>query len=161
MKRSVCNIVFGGIGGQGILKASEICATAALCEGHHVKKSEVHGMAQRGGSVESHVRFGDAVYSPLVGAGLADFLVCFHKDEHQRLRPFLKPGGTDLTDYLEPAARAITHPRHLNTFLVGALSARLGIGEESWTKAMHAVFDAKILEENLKVFRAGRSVEIQ
>ena len=79
MNNRVYSITFGGIGGQGILKASEICSWAALYAGYHVKKSEVHGMSQRGGSVESHVRFGKRVYSPLVPAGGADVLVCFHK----------------------------------------------------------------------------------
>ena len=63
------NITFGGTGGQGILKAAEICGWAAMFAGYHVKKSEVHGMAQRGGSVESHVRFGKKVFSPIVSAG--------------------------------------------------------------------------------------------
>ena len=58
-------ILFYGIGGQGVLAAAEICARAALIEGHDVKKTEVHGMAQRGGSVESFVRFGTKVLSPL------------------------------------------------------------------------------------------------
>ncbi len=159
MKSNVCNIVFGGIGGQGILKASEICATAALCEGHHVKKSEVHGMAQRGGSVESHVRFGDAVYSPLVGAGGADYLVCFHEDEHERLRRFLRREGVDLTVYLKQAADALRDRRQLNTFLVGVLSAHLEISQGSWEKALEAVFESRIREENYRVFVAGRSLK--
>ncbi|HPD48468.1 MAG TPA: 2-oxoacid:acceptor oxidoreductase family protein [Anaerohalosphaeraceae bacterium] len=159
MKRDVCNIVFGGVGGQGILKASEICALAALYEGHHVRKSEVHGMAQRGGSVESHVRFGSAVYSALVPVGSADFLVCFHAEEHERLKPFLKEGGTDLTACLGPALRAVTRRQHLNTYLVGVLSARLPFEEASWMKALEAVFDARILKENIKVFVAGRSAQ--
>ena len=131
LDNNVCNIVFGGISGQGILKASEICALAALYEGYHVKKSEVHGMAQRSGSVESHVRYGSKVYSPLVYCGKADFLVCFHADEHLRLKSFLKQDGTDLTVYLEQALTAITNPRHLNTFLIGVLSVHLKIREKS------------------------------
>jgi len=78
MSDQAFSITFGGVGGQGILKASEICGWAAMYAGYHVKKSEVHGMAQRGGSVESHLRFGKKVYSPLIPAGSADFLVCFH-----------------------------------------------------------------------------------
>ena len=76
------SILFCGIGGQGILKAAEVCCLAAMYEGFHVKKSEVHGMAQRGGSVESHVRFGEKVYSPLIGRGQADIL--FSTDETER-----------------------------------------------------------------------------
>ncbi|MHC4773076.1 MAG: 2-oxoacid:acceptor oxidoreductase family protein, partial [Planctomycetota bacterium] len=72
-KQSEYNVTFGGIGGQGIIKASELVGWAAMYEGYHVKKSEVHGMSQRGGSVESHVRFGKKIYSPLVSPGGADF----------------------------------------------------------------------------------------
>lgn len=161
MKNNVCNILFGGIGGQGILKASEICALAAFYEGYHVKKSEVHGMAQRGGSVESHVRFGSKVYSPLVSSGNADFLVCFHKDEHLRLKPFLKKDGKDLAVYLDKAQEKIENPRHLNTFLLGVLSAHLTLKEKSWTMALSRVFTKKLVVQNLKVFFDGRSIALK
>jgi indolepyruvate ferredoxin oxidoreductase beta subunit len=159
MNSKVYSITFGGIGGQGILKASEICGWAALLAGYHVKKSEVHGMSQRGGSVESHVRFGRRVYSPLVPARGADFLVCFHQEEHPRLRAFLKEDGVDLTGFLEKATRAMAgNPRGLNTCLVGVLSARLPIKEECWMKAIEAVFRGKNVEENKKVFLDGREL---
>jgi len=154
----VYSITFGGIGGQGVLKASEICGWAAMFAGYHVKKSEVHGMSQRGGSVESHVRFGKCVYSPLVPAGGADFLVCFHQEEHPRLLSFLKPDGVDLTGYLEKAEKAVENPRGVNTCLVGVLSAKLPIQEEYWMKAIEAVFKGKGVEENKKVFLDGRKI---
>jgi indolepyruvate ferredoxin oxidoreductase beta subunit len=157
MKDKVYSITFGGIGGQGVLKASEICSWAALFAGYHVKKSEVHGMAQRGGSVESHVRFGKRVYSPLVPTGGADVLVCFHLDEHPRLRQFLKKDGVDLAGYLEKATLTTAdNPRGLNTCLVGVLSAKLPIKEEHWRKAIETVFRGKGVEENEKVFLDGR-----
>ncbi|OHB63623.1 MAG: hypothetical protein A2Y76_03425 [Planctomycetes bacterium RBG_13_60_9] len=156
MNNRVYSITFGGIGGQGVLKASEICSWAAMFAGHHVKKSEVHGMSQRGGSVESHVRFGKRVYSPLVAAGGADFLVCLHQEEHPRLLAFLKKDGVDLTGYLEKAQQVVENPRGLNTCLVGVLSAKLPIKEEHWMKAMEAVFKGKGVEENRKVFLDGR-----
>ena len=158
MNNKVYSITFGGIGGQGVLKASEICGWAAMFAGYHVKKSEVHGMSQRGGSVESHVRFGKRVYSPLVPAGGADFLVCFHPEEHPRLLSFLKPDGADLTGYLEKAEKAVENPRGLNTCLVGVLSAKLPIKEEFWMKAIEAVFKGKGVEENKKVFLDGRKI---
>jgi indolepyruvate ferredoxin oxidoreductase beta subunit len=156
MKNEVCNITFGGVGGQGILKASEICGWAAMLAGYHVKKSEVHGMAQRGGSVESHLRFGPKVYSPLVAAGQGDYLVCFHEDEHARLKTFLKRDGVDLFRYLDKAKSEIANPRHLNTYLVGVLSAYLPIKEEFWTAAIEKVFKKSIVEENKQVFLKGR-----
>ena len=158
MKNQVYSITFGGIGGQGVLKASEICGWAAMFAGYHVKKSEVHGMSQRGGSVESHVRFGKRVFSPLVPAGGADFLVCFHQEEHPRLLGFLKPDGVDLTAYLEKAEKTVENPRGLNTCLVGVLSAKLPIKEEFWMKAIEAVFKGKGVEENKKVFLDGRKI---
>ena len=159
MKDKVYSITFGGIGGQGILKASEICGWAAMFAGYHVKKSEVHGMSQRGGSVESHVRFGRRVYSPLVPVGGADVLVCFHLEEHPRLEPFLKKEGVDLTDYLDKVTHAMAdNPRGLNTCLVGVLSAKLPIKEEHWMKAIEAVFKGKGVEENKKVFLDGRKI---
>jgi indolepyruvate ferredoxin oxidoreductase beta subunit len=159
MNDRVYSITFGGIGGQGVLKASEICSWAALYAGYHVKKSEVHGMSQRGGSVESHVRFGRRVYSPLVPAGGADVLICFHAEEHPRLAPFLKKDGVDLTGYVEKAAQAVAgNPRGLNTCLVGVLSTKLPIREEHWLQALETVFQGKGVEENKKVFLDGRKL---
>ncbi len=151
------NILFCGIGGQGVLTASELCAWAAVYEGYHVKKSEVHGMAQRGGSVESHLRFGKAVYSPLIPCGQAHYLVSFYKDEGERLRGFLKSGtGRDLSRYLEQAQKTLEDRRYLNTFLVGILSRYLKIKEKSWIRGLEAVFSAKNLQENKRIFLLGR-----
>ncbi len=158
MDNKVYSIMFGGIGGQGVLKASEICGWAALHAGYHVKKSEVHGMAQRGGSVESHLRFGKKVYSPLISSGAADFLVCFHHDEHPRLKSVLKRGGVDLIEFLDRAREAVENPRCLNACLMGVLSSHLSIPEDCWMKAIETVFKKSILAENKKVFQAGRDM---
>ncbi len=83
------NILFSGVGGQGILLASELTAHAQLAAGFDVKKSEVHGMAQRGGSVEAHLRYGERVYSPLIEPGTADILVAFETLEAARYLPYL------------------------------------------------------------------------
>lgn len=153
---SVCNITFGGIGGQGTLTASEVCGWAAMFAGFHVKKSEVHGMAQRGGSVESHLRFGKRVFSPLVSLGQGDFLVCFHEEEHERLKTFLKPGGVDLFEWLAKGQSEIKDPRHINTYLVGVLSSYLPFDTDCWMKAIEKVLKKKILEENKQVFMEAR-----
>lgn len=84
------NVLVVGVGGQGVLVASEVLAAAALLSGLDVKKSEVHGMAQRGGSVVSHVRFGWTVHSPLVEKGEADFLVSFERLETLRYLDYLR-----------------------------------------------------------------------
>jgi indolepyruvate ferredoxin oxidoreductase, beta subunit len=82
-----------GVGGQGILLATQIAARAALLEGHDVKTNEVHGMAQRGGSVVAQVRFGQKVYSPLVPAGSAQVLASLERIEALRFAGFLAPQG--------------------------------------------------------------------
>ena len=113
-------------------------------------------MAQRGGSVESHLRFGEEVFSPLIPAGQADFLVPFHPDEDARLRDMLKPKGVDLIDALERATREVKDPRYRNIFLLGVLSARLTLGEAQWLRAIEKVFKNKNIDENKRVFQRGR-----
>ncbi|MBN1348110.1 indolepyruvate oxidoreductase subunit beta [candidate division KSB1 bacterium] len=93
-ENSITNVVFCGVGGQGIIVASDILSDVALSAGFDVKKSEVHGMAQRGGSVISQVRFGEKVYSPLISKGGADIIVAFEKLEALRYLDYLRPGGS-------------------------------------------------------------------
>ena len=132
------NILFYGVGGQGVLSAAEICALAALNEGHHVKKSEVKGMAQRGGSVESYVRFGACVLSPLPNKGRVDILVCLYASEYPRLKDELGPGGIDLMPYLDQAHVAVgEYKKFLNAFMLGVVSSFLEIKESSWLKAIN------------------------
>jgi indolepyruvate ferredoxin oxidoreductase beta subunit len=89
----ITNVLFAGVGGQGIILASKILAKCAFVSGYMVKESELHGMAQRGGSVTSHVRFGEEVYSPLIHRGKADFLVAMEELEGLRYAYYLKPNG--------------------------------------------------------------------
>lgn len=95
-RKSTTNIALVGVGGQGIILAGEVIARAAMLAGYDVKKSEVHGMAQRGGSVTSHIRFGQKVYSPLIPEGETDYLVSFELLESLRYADSLAPGGTAL-----------------------------------------------------------------
>ncbi|OQX13332.1 MAG: indolepyruvate oxidoreductase subunit beta [Desulfobulbaceae bacterium A2] len=88
------NILFSGVGGQGILLASEVTALAFLAAGQDVKKSEVHGMAQRGGSVVAHLRYGERVYSPLIEPGAVDVQLAFELLEAARYLPMLGPRST-------------------------------------------------------------------
>ncbi len=83
-----------GVGGQGVLLASGILAEVGIRAGYDAKKSEVHGMAQRGGSVVSHVRWAKKVLSPLIGLGEVDYLLGLEKLEALRYIEVLKPGGT-------------------------------------------------------------------
>ena len=157
MSEKIANILFCGTGGQGILTAAEICGWAALFQGYHVKKSEVHGMAQRGGSVESHVRFGEKVFSPIIPKGDVDILVPFDEGEHDRLHAFLRADGTDLLEDLQNAAGQVADKRFLNTYLLGKLSKHLSLKEENWLKAFETVLKPKYQEENKRVFLQGRT----
>ncbi|MGB7631529.1 MAG: indolepyruvate oxidoreductase subunit beta [Candidatus Deferrimicrobium sp.] len=87
------DVFLAGVGGQGTLLASEVLGEAFLLSGYDVKKSEVHGMAQRGGSVTTHLRFGPKVFSPLIEPGKADLLIAFEKVEALRFAHYLRPGG--------------------------------------------------------------------
>ncbi|NPV44600.1 MAG: indolepyruvate oxidoreductase subunit beta [Firmicutes bacterium] len=89
----VTGIMIVGVGGQGVILASELLCEAAMRAGYDVKKSEVHGMAQRGGSVVSNVRFGKKVYSPLISKGEADILLSFEQLETLRWLDYIKPEG--------------------------------------------------------------------
>ena len=88
------NILFSGVGGQGILLARELTAAALLQAGYDVKKSEVHGMAQRGGSVTAQLRYGKRVYSPLIDPGSADIQMAFEMMEAVRYLPYLNQAST-------------------------------------------------------------------
>ena len=89
----VKNILLVGVGGQGTILASKILTSALMKAGYDVKMSEIHGMSQRGGSVSTQVRYGDKVYSPIVGKGSADVIVAFEEMEALRWLDHLKIGG--------------------------------------------------------------------
>jgi indolepyruvate ferredoxin oxidoreductase beta subunit len=94
----ITNILVCGIGGQGVMTAAEILAQTAIAKGYDVKKSEVAGMAQRGGVVTSHVRFGSKVWSPVITPGTADILVGFEVAEGSRWADMLRPGGVAMVN---------------------------------------------------------------
>jgi len=98
MGGKVTSLLLAGVGGQGILLASDIICKVMMEKGLDVKKSEVHGMAQRGGCVTSHVRYGQKVYSPLARKGDVDMIVSFEKLEALRYLDYLKKGGMILVN---------------------------------------------------------------
>ncbi|HEX7504524.1 MAG TPA: indolepyruvate oxidoreductase subunit beta, partial [Syntrophales bacterium] len=98
MENKVKSLLLAGVGGQGILLASDIICKVMMDKGYDVKKSEVHGMAQRGGCVTSHVRYGKKVYSPLARKGDIDMIVSFEKLESLRYLDYLKSGGMVLVN---------------------------------------------------------------
>lgn len=99
------NILLVGVGGQGTILVSKILSTGLVEAGYDVKMSEIHGMAQRGGSVSTQVRYGEKVYSPIIGIGDADILVSFETMETLRWLEYLKPEGVVvINDYEIPSA---------------------------------------------------------
>ncbi|MFW6154712.1 MAG: 2-oxoacid:acceptor oxidoreductase family protein [Planctomycetota bacterium] len=160
MAQDVMNIVVAGLGGQGVLTASDIIAAAAFGAGRDVKKAEVHGMSQRGGSVRTDVRFGatpDAtVLSPMVTAGEADVLMVLADDQVDVHRAVLADGGTLITPESIDTDR-LPHPRSLNVAMVGALSKLLDFDESTWREAIFAVLPENLHEINAEAFRLGRS----
>ena len=187
MANKTTDVFICGVGGQGILLASEILSDVALAKGLDIKKSEVHGMAQRGGSVVSHVRFGETIYSPVIAEGEADILASFEKMEALRWIQFVKPGGKVIVNSQEivpsgmetypPAidrkiservpdamfidalklAKEAGHLRAVNIVMLGAFSHFLGFSEDEWKSAIKARVPKKTIEINLKAFELGRA----
>ncbi len=151
-----CNIIVAGLGGQGVLTATDIVAEVALRAGFDVKKSAIKGMSQRGGSVTCDVRFGAEIHSPMVPAGEADFLLALEATQVETNRHLLRAGGVTI----EPSAidaEKLAQKKMLNVALLGALSAHLSMGEHEWLEAVGAAFAPKFLEENRRAFLLGRA----
>lgn len=105
----VNNVLLSGVGGQGIILASKVLSAGLIEAGYDVKMSEVHGMAQRGGSVTTQVRFGEKVYSPIIGLGQADIIIAFEKMEGGKWLDHLNPNGKMvINDYKIPSAPILT-----------------------------------------------------
>lgn len=103
----VNNILLAGVGGQGILLASEVLSEAMMIAGFDVKKNEIHGMSQRGGSVVSHVRWGEKVYSPIIPEGEVDILFSFELLETSRYLPLLRKDGKVVVNNLKIAPPSV------------------------------------------------------
>jgi indolepyruvate ferredoxin oxidoreductase beta subunit len=104
----ITNFLFVGVGGQGILTASDIAASVGLAAGLEAKKSEVHGFSQRGGVVESHVRWGERVGAPTAEKGTVDFLIALEMLESARWIDWLRPGGALLINRQRIAPMTVT-----------------------------------------------------
>jgi len=152
----VTNVVVAGLGGQGVLKGTDILAAVALRAGFDVKKSEIKGMSQRGGSVTGDVRFGDRVFSPMVPQGEADYLLVLEPTQVEPTRHLLRQDGVLITpDAIQ--ADALPHKRTLNVALLGALSAHLPMPEALWLDALRSSFDETFFDGNKKAFLLGRT----
>lgn len=149
------NVVFAGIGGQGVILASDLLTVAAFRSGYDVKKSELHGMSQRGGSVSSDVRFGKKVWSPMIPEGEADYLVSLAEDQVEVFRHLLKPGGV----LLSPSLFGDYDPgRSMNLAMLGALNVHLRFDDAIWEQLIRETFpDEKLFTVNQEAFRKGTS----
>jgi indolepyruvate ferredoxin oxidoreductase beta subunit len=135
MENKVKSLLLAGVGGQGILLASDIICKVMMEKGYDVKKSEVHGMAQRGGCVTSHVRYGQKVYSPLARKGDIDIIVSFEKLEALRYLDYLKSGGLVLVNDEE------IYPPSVN------------LGDADYPKDIYASIRSQFGQEKLKIIQ--------
>jgi indolepyruvate ferredoxin oxidoreductase beta subunit len=159
-KTEITNIVIAGLGGQGVLKASDIVAEAAFRAGYDVKKSEIHGMSQRGGSVTSDVRFGKRIYSPMVPPGEADYLVVLSPDQVEPNRWQLRKGGNLITPDAIPAPK-LRDKRSINVALLGWLSVSLPFAESDWLEAIRQNLAEKLHAANLQALAIGREAAMK
>jgi Pyruvate:ferredoxin oxidoreductase and related 2-oxoacid:ferredoxin oxidoreductases, gamma subunit len=189
MSNNTTSAVLVGVGGQGTILVSRILTSGLAEAGYEVKMSEIHGMSQRGGSVSTHVRWGDKLYSPVIGKGSADILVAFEKIEALRYADLLKPQAVAvINDYkidssttaagleeypggvleamqrytrcyilnAEAIAEGLGNPKCMNVVLFGAMAKVLGLEKIDWERIISAVVPAKLLDLNLRAYRAGR-----
>jgi indolepyruvate ferredoxin oxidoreductase, beta subunit len=185
--KDITNVLIVGVGGQGTILASDILVEAAVRAGHDAKKSEIHGMSQRGGSVFSHVRFGSKVYSPVIPRGGSDFLVSLEEMETLRWQPFLNKNTRlilSTTRILPP--NAAVYPEGIidalkaefaqtsvvdadalaleagnkqvsNVILLGALAAHLDFPNEVWKETLQQCVPQGLFDINWAAFEKGRA----
>ena len=154
MSEAVTNVLFAGIGGQGIILASDLLSEMAFRCGFDVKKSEIHGMSQRGGSVSGDVRFGKKVYSPMIPAGEADYLVVLSEDQVEVCKNMVNENTVILT----PAILGDFDPgKSLNVAMLGALNAGLKLDKDIWFGLLRDHFKGELAEVNVAAFERGEA----
>ncbi len=185
---NITNILMVGVGGQGTVLSSNIVSLAAMYGGLDVKKSEIHGMSQRGGSVFSHVRFGEKVHSAVIPEGEADILLALEEMETLRWLNYLKPGGrivclcenilpATISEYpagtadfiqknypgsylVDPAElkAKLNNTKVLNVAMLGLISCLVDIDELAWKRAITELTPVGTSELNLAAFEAGKQL---
>ena len=180
------DILIVGVGGQGTLLASRVLGKYALDKGFDVKLSEVHGMAQRGGSVMTYVRIGEKIASPIIDEGRADLILAFEKLEALRYLHYLKEGGETLysTQEIMPmpvVTGAAEYPQGIeallpgtgvdalalaleagnakaaNSVMLGALCKKMGLDRQAFEETLLASIPQKTIDMNKKAFELGYS----
>ena len=151
----IMNVKFAGLGGQGILTCTDILGRVVFDLGNDVKKAEVHGMSQRGGAITSDLRFGEKVMSPMIPAGMADYLVVLGDDQIDANKHFLKEGGI-LVKPSDFDASKLENKRTLNVALLGALSKYMDFSVDQWLNAIHQQLAERLHVVNERAFALGR-----
>jgi indolepyruvate ferredoxin oxidoreductase beta subunit len=157
MGKNTTNVILCGIGGQGVILASEILAEAAFIEGWDVKKSEIRGLSQLGGSVNSSVRWGRKVYSPIIPAYQTDFLLALMTDEMANPTPEQNTNACIIKG-TENEYDKLPNIKCANTYMLGKLSSYLDFNEASWQQAMTKQLKPHLIEINLTAFLLGKEV---
>lgn len=151
----VTNVKIAGLGGMGVLTAAAVLAETAFRAGRDVKRSELHGMSQRGGSVCSCVRFGAKIFSPMIPHGETDFLLLMAPGEIELYRGELRSAeGIITADMFAP--EDLPRRQCLNAAMLGALSLRLPFPPATWVEAFSAFFKRELAEVNTGAFNIGR-----
>ncbi len=180
------NVLMVGVGGQGIIMASNILTKAAMHAGFDAKKSEIHGMSQRGGSVFSHVRFGETIHSPTISHGEADVLFSLELMETLRWLEYARRDTTIIASeqcinpaevkeypkgvreelekrgpqviFVDPKALKshIENSKFANVALLGVLSTRINLAENAWRAAIEELIPDEFVEGNWNAFQFGR-----
>jgi len=183
------NILMVGVGGQGIILASDIISLAAMKAGYDAKKNEIHGMSQRGGSVFSHIRYGKKIYSPTIPEGQTDILVSLEEMETLRWLKYIgkqtrivyfknKILPANVQEYPQGIEQAITKAckhvsvikpeeikekissqKYLNTVLCGFLSNFLDLSNKHWTAAIKEKVPKDTYELNIQAFQLGKKLK--
>jgi len=176
------DIILAGVGGQGILSIAASIGMAALTEGLHIKQAEVHGMSQRGGAVQSHLRLSSKpISSDLIPEGKANLIISVEPMESLRYLPMLQNNGWIITS-INPFVNIPNYPpietvlqeiwkqpqyssvKAANMVILGAASPYLDLKIENLEKAIHEIFGNKgedVVELNIKAFKAGRNYAIK
>ncbi|MEI8206925.1 MAG: 2-oxoacid:acceptor oxidoreductase family protein [Kiritimatiellales bacterium] len=155
MSDKVTSIKIAGLGGMGVLTSTQILAEVFFRQGLDVKKAEVHGMSQRGGSICSDVRFGKKVFSPMIPAGTIDFLVLFQEDQF----PLYEAECSPRTVIIRPSAidsAKLENKKALNIAMLGLLSRHLDAPAEVWLKVIRENLPEKLHKVNEAAFELGR-----
>ena len=181
---AVKNIMIVGVGGQGTLLTSRVLGGLTIAGGYDVKLSEVHGMAQRGGSVVTFVRYGDKVAEPIVEEGQADVIIAFERLEALRYAHFLKKDGVlivndwridpmpvvigaaqypenileDLEKEYTEESRKLGNPKVFNMIVLGIAAQHMDFSKEQWYEVIEKTVPPKTIEINKKAFDVGYGI---